>query len=59
MPMNDPIIAHIDLVDGTRRPVFEQLDGRQYVLDEGERVFGVSLIPKGAIDLPLIVDTAL
>ena len=59
MPISDPIVAYVDFVDRVRRPVFEQLDGRQYVLDEGERVFGVSLIPKGAIDLPLIVDTAL
>jgi hypothetical protein len=52
----DPVIAYVDLVDGTRRPVFEQLDGRQYVLDEDERVFGVWHIPPdGGVDLPVIV----
>jgi len=57
MPMNDPIIAYLTFVDGARRPVFEQPDGRQYVLDDdGERVHGVWLIPPdGGVDLPLIV----
>jgi hypothetical protein len=56
--MPDPVIAQVDFVDGIRRPVFEQLDGRQYVLsDEGERLFGVWFIPPdGGIDLPVIVD---
>jgi hypothetical protein len=39
--MNDPIIAHVNFSDGVPRAVFEQLDGRQYVLDEGDRVYGV------------------
>jgi hypothetical protein len=57
--MNDPIIAHVNFTDGTRRPVFEQLDGRQYVLEEeGDRVYGVWYIqPDGGVDLPVIVET--
>jgi len=40
--MNDPIIGYRLFLDGTRRPIFEQLDGRQYVLDDDdERVYGV------------------
>jgi hypothetical protein len=32
-------------VDGTTRPVY--LDGeRQYVIDEGERVYGLFILPK-------------
>jgi hypothetical protein len=34
-------IAEIGFVDGTVRPVFEDLDGRQYVEDNGERVYGM------------------
>jgi hypothetical protein len=42
--------------DGARRAVFEHLDGRQYALDEGERVFGVwFILPHGGVDLPVIV----
>jgi hypothetical protein len=33
--MNDPIISRVRFADGTEREVFEQLDGRQYVLDDG------------------------
>jgi hypothetical protein len=29
--MNDPIVAYVGFVDGVRRPVVEQMDGRQYV----------------------------
>jgi hypothetical protein len=37
-----PIIAYVDYVDGIARPVFEQRDGRQYVLDdEAERLCAV------------------
>jgi hypothetical protein len=44
--MLDPVIAHVDFVDGVSRAVFEQLDGRQYVLDDaGDRVYGVWYIP--------------
>jgi hypothetical protein len=55
--MNDPIIAYVDLVDGTSRRVFEQLDGRQYVVEEGKRMCGVWYIPPdGGTNLPVIVD---
>ena len=32
--MIDPIIGYGTFVDGTKRPIFEQLDGRQYVLND-------------------------
>jgi hypothetical protein len=42
----DPVIAYVDLMDGTRRPVFEQLDGGQYMMDGGgQPVYGVWFIP--------------
>jgi hypothetical protein len=42
---------------GTTRPVFEAPDGRQYVEDDGERVFGIWLPPaEGAADAPLVVE---
>jgi hypothetical protein len=31
--------------DGSTRPVFEAPDGRQYVEDDGERVWGIWLPP--------------
>jgi hypothetical protein len=54
----DPIIAHVHFVDGVRRPVFESIDGRQYVLgDDGEPVYGTWFVPSdGDIDWPAIVD---
>jgi len=58
--MNDPIIARVRFNDGAVRPIFEGLDGRQYVQGgEVERVYGVWFIPPdGGIDLPCIVDSA-
>jgi hypothetical protein len=56
--MLDPVIAHADFVDGARRPIFEQLDGRQYVCDDdGQRLYGVWIIPaaEDQIDLPTFV----
>src|SRR5262249_2889956 len=48
-------IAEIQLTDGTVRPVFE--DGRgQYVLDDGEPVYGVWVIPQEHCDAPVIVE---
>jgi hypothetical protein len=39
-----------------RRPVFEQMDGRRYVLEEGERAYGVWYIPPdGGLNMPVIV----
>jgi hypothetical protein len=42
--------------DGTMWPVFELLDGRQYVKDDGERVCGTRLPPA---DESAIVDALL
>jgi hypothetical protein len=49
-------IGHREFVDGTRRPIYRDEQG-QYVLDDdGERVYGVWLIPEvGSYELPLIV----
>jgi hypothetical protein len=56
--MNDPIIARVRFVDGAERPVFEGLDGRQYVFDDdGAAVPGVWYIPPdGETALPVIVE---
>ena len=54
--MFDPIITYANLSDGTHA-VYEQLDGRQYVLDDdGDKVHGVWLIPRDGddIDLPIL-----
>jgi hypothetical protein len=56
--MNDPLIARVRFVDGAERPVFDGLDGRQYVFDDdGEPVHGVWYIPPdGETALPVIVE---
>jgi hypothetical protein len=56
--MNDPIIARVRFLDGSEREVFEQLDGRQYVLDDdGEPAHGIWFIPSDSgTDLPVIVE---
>ena len=47
--MPDQRLGEIELVDGSRRPVFEEPGGRQYVVDDnGERVYGVWIIPPDA-----------
>jgi hypothetical protein len=58
VPMTDPIISRVRFADGAERDVFEQLDGRQYVLDDdGEPTHGVWYIPPdGGTDLPVIVE---
>jgi hypothetical protein len=38
-------IGDRDFVDGIRRPVYLDDDGRQYVYDDGQRVYGVWLPP--------------
>jgi hypothetical protein len=38
-------ITSIDFTDGTRRPVYVDALG-QYVLDDGEQVYGVWFIPR-------------
>ena len=54
--MHDPIIAYVTFVDDTKRPVFEELGGRQYVLDDdAERVYGVWYIPPEETNPPIIV----
>jgi hypothetical protein len=55
--MSDPIIGRRLFVDGIRRPIYEDAGG-QYVLDDdGERVYGVYLIPmEESCDLPIIVE---
>jgi hypothetical protein len=42
----DQIAGHIPFVDSITRPVYQQSDGRQYVRDDGNPVFGVWIIPE-------------
>jgi hypothetical protein len=52
----DQFIGHVLLVDGATRPIYQQPDGRQYILnEEGERVHGVWMIPEEESFLPTIV----
>ncbi len=54
--MSERVIGHARFVDGTSRPVY--LDGeRQYVIDEGPRVYGLFIVPEeDRCDAPVIVD---
>ena len=59
--MPDPI-AYVWFVDGVKRPIFEEPNGRQYVIDDdGEPVYGVWYVPPEVLaemfgDRPVIVD---
>jgi hypothetical protein len=48
-------VGRVPLTDGTERDIYEHADGRQYVLDGGERVYGVWLAPP---DEPVIARPA-
>jgi hypothetical protein len=46
MPDELPIIAWVEFNDGPMRPVYEDVDGRQFVIDDdGQWVYGVWFIP--------------
>lgn len=43
--------------DRWRRPVYEESDGRQFVIDDdGEKVYGVWYFPPDECAIPVIVD---
>ncbi len=55
--MTGYVIGYRHFVDGTTRPIYEEPLGRQYVLHEdGERDYGVWLIPEDECCLPIIVE---
>ena len=51
----DPIVGHCAFAHGAMRPIYD--DGRwQYVYDnDGNRVYGIWLIPEDEPDLPVVV----
>jgi hypothetical protein len=41
-----PVVGHVPFADGVTRDVYEDADGRQWVVGyDGERVYGVWLMP--------------
>jgi hypothetical protein len=47
-------VGRVPFVDGVAREVYEDADGRQWVVGyEGERVYGVLLVPP---DEPMVVE---
>jgi hypothetical protein len=55
--MNGRPLGSRDFTDGTRRPVYADRDGRQYVRgNDGERVYGTWLAEGDAADEPVIVE---
>jgi hypothetical protein len=53
--MRDRIVARV-LIDGTRRDIYQQPDGRQYMLDEnGERVYGAWDMQRDAMLWPDVI----
>ena len=57
MPSIDPI-AYVEFTDGTRRSVYVDSKGRQFILDDdGQRVYGYWHLERDetAADTPLIV----
>jgi hypothetical protein len=55
MRMRDEIVARVLFTDGTWRNVYEQPNGRQYVIEDAEPVFGVWYIPP-ELPVPIIVE---
>lgn len=55
--MPDQPIGQRSFTDGTVREVYADPDGRQYVLVQGERVYGTWLMPEEC-DEPVIVSGA-
>jgi hypothetical protein len=54
--MKDPIIGYRLFLDGWRRPVYLAEDGRQYVIDGDETIFGFWVLTDDLLDdAPLIV----
>jgi hypothetical protein len=53
MPTRRRPTAEIPHTDGTRREVYQAPDGRQYVLDGREEVYGVWVL----VDEPEVVET--
>jgi len=56
-PADREPVAFIEFTDGVMRPVYEDDDGKQFVVDgRGKQVFGVWYIPREDVDRPVIVD---
>jgi hypothetical protein len=56
--MLDSIIAYTTFLDGSKQPVFQELGGRQYVLDnDSEQVYGTWFIPPEEAVPPIIVQS--
>jgi hypothetical protein len=53
----DVLVGYRVFTDRANRPIFEQADGRQYVLldEEGTKEYGVWLIREDEPDLPIII----
>jgi hypothetical protein len=52
----DQVIGEVLFVDGVTRPVYQQRDGRQYVLGEGRQpVYGVWILLEEDEPLPTVV----
>jgi hypothetical protein len=55
--MRDRLLGFRTFTDGTRRPVYADRDGRQYVLgNDGERVYGTGVPEGDAADGPVIIE---
>jgi hypothetical protein len=56
--MSAPIIGYRYFVDEARRPIYEDAQGSQYVLnDDGERVYGLYFFEEEeTCDVPVIAD---
>jgi hypothetical protein len=54
----DVLIGYRVFTDKANRPIFQQRDGRQYVLvdKEGTKEYGVWLIPEDEPDRPIVVE---
>ena len=57
--MESEPIATIKFADGIERPVYDDGEGSQYILDgNGKPVYGVWFIPRDEPDVPIVVGDA-
>jgi hypothetical protein len=57
MNLPDQLIGYRVFTDRANRPIFQQADGRQYVLldEEGTKEYGVWQLPEPELDRPIVV----
>jgi hypothetical protein len=54
--MSSQLISFRYIVNGPRRPIYEDAEGQYVLNDDGERLYGLFFFSEECCDLPVIVD---